>query len=245
MANQARLPYFNRIQIRRIIVLIIQLIAIYYLNEMILTMSPKDALKIRGWTLKAFGKFIEITKTYFPGYQRGIEAGASAMFAIVSRKLQTGRGFRLTYANIPVATTAFALTYVLGTGATNFVRNINKYNSSRIGKLTGRTVTNALAVQKVIITMICWLITSLKNSSTTVVGEITNEIMAQYHLRTLNRRNMLNYGNNKLRITNGNNKLRITNGNNKLMNGNGKTVFKWSSPNNNSARRQARAKRFS
>jgi hypothetical protein len=212
-------------------------------------MSPKDALKIRGWTLKAFGQFIEITKTYFAGYQRGIEAGASAIFAVVARKLQTGRGLSLT--NIPVATTSFALTYALGTGVTNFVRNINKYNNSRLGKLTGRTVSNALAVQKAIVTMICWLITSLKNSSITVVGEITNDVMARYHLRTLGRRNMLNYGNKKLKI---NNAPMLTNGRQSngaplmLTNGrqsNGRqTVFSWSSPNNNAARRQARARRF-
>ena len=253
-----KLPYFKRSIIRKIVFLIIQLIAIYHLNNAILEMSLRDHLNVRKWTLKAFGQFIEITKTYFVGYQRGIEATASAMFAVVTRKLQTGRGLSIT--NIPVATTSFALTYALGTGVTNFVRNINRYNNSTLGKITGRTVTNALAVQKVIITMICWLIASLKNSSITVVAEITNDVMAYYHLRTLNRRNMLKFGNNKLKIKNVPvmNNLRQSNraplmlANGRQSNGNGsnrqsngrQTVFRWSSPNNNAARRQARARRF-
>jgi len=198
--NNTRLPYFNRIQIRRIVVLIIQFVAIYHLNNAILDMSPRDALKVRGWTLKAFGQFVEITKTYFAGYQRGIEAGASAIFAVVSRKLQMGRGLNIT--NIPVAATSFALTYALGTGVTGFVKNINKYNNSVVGKITGRTVADAIAVQKAIVTMICWLITSLKGSSLTVIGEITKDVSDTYHIRSLSRKNVLNYGSRRLKIKN-------------------------------------------
>jgi hypothetical protein len=47
-----RLPYFNKVQIRRIVVLIIQLLAIYHLNNAILDMSLKMLLKSEDGFLK-------------------------------------------------------------------------------------------------------------------------------------------------------------------------------------------------
>jgi hypothetical protein len=195
-------PYLNRIQIRRIVSLIFQLVAIYYLVGISMDMAPRDAMKIRTWLLSSIVSFKNIVTTYFSGYQRGIEASASALVSVIWRKLQMGRGINLT--NAVVAATAFTMAYTTGTGVNNTVRGLGSYSNSTLSRLIGTTERNAKNVQAAIVSMIAWLTASLRSSSTTTIAEIVYDIQRTYHLRSLSKRNFINYGTNRLRIRNGN-----------------------------------------
>lgn len=196
-------PYLNKIQIRRIVSLIFQLISIYYLVGLSINMSGSDALKIRSWLLSSIVSFKNIVTTYFSGYQRGIEASASALVSVIWRKLQMGRGFNVT--NAVVALSAFTMAYTSGMGVNSTVSRLNRYSNTALSRLIGTTERNARNVQAVIISMIAWLTASLRGSVTTTVAEIAYDVQRTYHLRKLSKKNFINYGTNRLRIRNVNN----------------------------------------
>lgn len=176
---------------RRIISLIVQLITIYYLSSVITSLSPMEALKVRDWLLKCFLVFKNITK-YFIGREKVIEAGASAIFAVVWRKLQMGQ--MLDLSNIPVAAAGFTLAYYSGTNLNSSIKMITKYNNSFFARMIGITERNSVNVQKAIVAMISWLLSSLRYSTIVNVSEISKDIMIQLRLKSLRRRNMINYG---------------------------------------------------
>ena len=162
-------------------------------------MSPRDAIKYRAWIFKAFIMFKNLTK-YFVGHEKIIESGASAIFSVVWRKLQLGKGLDLT--NIPVAAASFGLTYTTGTSMNSTMSMISKYNNSMFAKMIGITERNAIAVHKTIVYMISWLLSSLRYSTVTSIAEITSDVMHNLKLTSLSRKNVLNYGRNRLAINN-------------------------------------------
>ena len=122
-------PYLNKIQLRRIMALIVQLFTIYYLVGVSMDMTSRDALKIRSWLLQCIISFKNIATTYFSGYQKGIEATAAALVSVIWRKLQSGRGLNIS--NAVVAATAFGMAYKTGNGSLNTtVKRLGSYNNS-------------------------------------------------------------------------------------------------------------------
>lgn len=194
-------PYLNKIQIRRIISLIFQLIAIYYLVGKSLNMSPGNALKIRKWLLYSIVSFKNIVTTYFSGYQRGIEATASALVSVIFRKLQLGRGFNVS--NAVVALSSFYISYTQGTSVNSTVSRLGSYNNSTLGRLIGTTERNAIKVQATIISMIAWLVASLRSSAKNTIIEVAYDLQQTYRLRQLSKKNFINFGTNRLKIRNG------------------------------------------
>lgn len=176
------------------------MISIYYLVGLSINMSGSDALKIRSWLLSSIVSFKNIVTTYFSGYQRGIEASASALVSVIWRKLQMGRGFNVT--NAVVALSAFTMAYTSGMGVNSTVSRLNRYSNTALSRLIGTTERNARNVQAVIISMIAWLTASLRGSVTTTVAEIAVDVQRTYHLRKLSKKNFINYGTNRLRIRN-------------------------------------------
>ena len=164
--------------------MIVQLITIYYLSSVITNLSPIEALKVRDWLLKYF-----LVTKYFVGHEKVIEAGASAIFAVMCRKLQTGK--MLDMIDVPVAAAGFSLAYYSGTSLSSSVEMIIKYDNSFFARMIGITERNSVNVQKAIVAMISWLLSSLRYSTVVNVSEISKDIMIQLRLR---RRNMINYG---------------------------------------------------
>jgi hypothetical protein len=170
-----------------------------YLNNYALNMTAADALKVRRLTLNSFLKFKNIVQTYFVGYENVIEAGASSIVAVLHRKFQAGT-LRPNAANLAVGTVAFAVSY-RGGRTSNFINKIHKYNNSYLGRVTGRTASNAEMVRTGIITMIAWLIASLKYFA---VENLSGIIREELHSRGLERSTpakLVNYGAATLRLT--------------------------------------------
>jgi len=197
--NNNNRPRLRQGQARRIVALIITLIVLLYLNNYALTMTAADALKVRRLTLNSFLKFKNIVQTYFDGYENVIEAGASSIVAVLHRKFQAGT-LRPNAANLAVGSVAFYASY-RGGRTSNFVNKIYRYNNSYLGRVTGRTAANAEMVRTGIITMIAWLIASLKYFT---VENLAGIIREELHVRGLERSTparLVNYGAATLRLT--------------------------------------------
>ena len=197
--NNNNRPRLRQGQARRIVALIITLIVLLYLNNYALTMTAADALKVRRLTLNSFLKFKNIVQIYFDGYENIIEAGASSIVAVLHRKFQAGT-LRPNAANLAVGSVAFYASY-RGGRTSNFVNKIYRYNNSYLGRVTGRTAANAEMVRTGIITMIAWLIASLKYFT---VENLAGIIREELHVRGLERSTparLVNYGAATLRLT--------------------------------------------
>ena len=197
--NRNNRPRLREGQARRIVALIITLMVLLYLNNYALTMSSADALKVRRLTLNSFLKFKNIVQTYFVGYENIIEAGASSIVAVLHRKFQAGT-LRPNAANLAVGTVAFAVSYRGGGRTSNFINKIHRYNNSYLGRVTGRTAANAEMVRTGIITMIAWLIASLRYFA---VENLSGIIREELHVRGLERSTpakLVNYGAATLRL---------------------------------------------
>jgi hypothetical protein len=197
--NNNNRPRLRQGQARRIVALIITLIVLLYLNNYALTMTAADALKVRRLTINSFLKFKNIVQTYFDGYENIIEAGASSIVAVLHRKFQAGT-LRPNAANLAVGSVAFYASY-RGGRTSNFVNKIYRYNNSYLGRVTGRTAANAEMVRTGIITMIAWLIASLKYFT---VENLAGIIREELHVRGLERSTparLVNYGAATLRLT--------------------------------------------
>ena len=198
--NNNNRPRLRQGQARRIVALIITLMVLLYLNNYVLTMTSADALKVRKLTLNSFLKFKNIVQTYFAGYENHIEAGASSIMAVLYHKFQTGT-LRPNASNLAVGTVAFYASYRGGGRTSNFINKIYRYNNSYFGRMTGRTAANAEIVRTGIITMIAWLITSLKYFS---VENLSGIVREELHVRGLERSTparLVNYGAATLRLT--------------------------------------------
>lgn len=194
-------PRLRQGQVRRIIALIITLVVLLYLNNYAMEMSAADALKVRRSILNSFLKFKNIVQTCFAGHENVIEAGASSIAAVLYRKFQTGT-LRPNVANMAIGTMAFTMSYRNGGARTsNFINKIHKYNNSFIGRATGRTAANAEMVRTGIITMIAWLVSSLRYFATENVAGIVREELRIRGLERTTPARLLNYGAATLRLT--------------------------------------------
>ena len=170
-----------------------------YLTNYLLDMSLRDGLKMRKNMLTLLHNFKEITQSYFTGYEKSIEAAASGVATVIARKFTSGSA-RLNISNLAAGATAATLTMMTGTGSSNFIKNLSKYNNSVVAKLTGRTLREARAVQNLIISMIAWLISALKTFAVTNVGEIVNEELRVRKIKGTSPRALINSGVNNLRL---------------------------------------------
>jgi len=194
-------PRLRQGQVRRIVALIITLVVLLYLNNYAMEMSAADALKVRRSILNSFLKFKNIVQTCFAGHENVIEAGASSIAAVLYRKFQTGT-LRPNVANMAIGTMAFTMSYRNGGARTsNFINQIHKYNNSFIGRATGRTAANAEMVRTGIITMIAWLVSSLRYFATENVAGIVREELRIRGLERTTPARLLNYGAATLRLT--------------------------------------------
>jgi len=164
-------------------------------------MSATDAIKVRRSILNSFLKFKNIVQTCFAGHENIIEAGASSIAAVLYRKFQTGT-LRPNVANMAVGTVAFTMSYRNGGARTsNFINKIHRYNNSSFARLTGRTSRDAEMVRTGIITMIAWLVSSLKYFATENVAGIVREELRVRGLERTTPARLLNYGAATLRLT--------------------------------------------
>ena len=194
-------PRLRQGQVRRIVALIITLVVLLYLNNYAMEMSAADALKVRRSILNSFLKFKDIVQSCFAGHENVIEAGASSIAAVLYRKFQTGT-LRPNVANMAVGTMAFTMSYRNGGARTsNFINKIHKYNNSSFARLTGRTAANAEMVRTGIITMIAWLVSSLRYFATENVAGIVREELRVRGLERTTPARLLNYGAATLRLT--------------------------------------------
>ena len=198
-ANLYGRPQLRRGQVKRIVSLIISLMIMLYLTNYLLDMSLRDGLKMRKNMLTLLHNFKEITQNYFTGYEKSIEAAASGVATVIARKFTSGSA-RLNISNLAAGATAATLTMMTGTGSSNFIKNLSKYNNSVVAKLTGRTLREARAVQNLIISMIAWLISALKTFAVTNVGEIVNEELRVRKITGTSPRALINSGVNNLRL---------------------------------------------
>jgi hypothetical protein len=176
-------------------------VVLLYLNNYAMEMSAADALKVRRSILNSFLKFKNIVQTCFAGHENVIEAGASSIAAVLYRKFQTGT-LRPNVANMAVGTMAFTMSYRNGGARTsNFINKIHKYNNSSFARLTGRTAANAEMVRTGIITMIAWLVSSLRYFATENVAGIVREELRVRGLERTTPARLLNYGAATLRLT--------------------------------------------
>ena len=187
--QQNKVPSWSYPILTRIILLTVQLCAVFYLTEYINNMSPNDALKVRTYLLTLATKFVYIVQTYFYGYAKVIEATAITITSMVWSKLSSGKGF--TLANIPVAGATFALAYTSRSQLKNLITSLNQYNQSWVSKLTGRTQESAEQMRQVIVAMISTLLASLRSSSLIAVRDISNDVLEKMKISSLSRRQLL------------------------------------------------------
>jgi hypothetical protein len=133
----------------------------YVQDTVMATMTPQNAVKVRSGLLGIFRAFVNIVNTIFTGHTKAIEAGASSIAAVIYRKFQTGR-LTPNVANLAVASSAFAIAYRTGGTSSNFINGFNKYRNSWASRFRGNTARNAENVRKALITMLAWLVSSLK-----------------------------------------------------------------------------------
>ena len=121
--------------------------------------------------------------------------------AVLHRKFQTGT-LRPNVANMAIGTVAFTMSYRnSGARTSNFINKIHKYNNSLIGRATGRTAKDAEMVRTGIITMIAWLVSSLRYFATENVAGIVREELRVRGLERTTPARLLNYGAATLRLT--------------------------------------------
>lgn len=197
-------PRLRQGQVRRIVALIISLVILLYLNDTRETMSAANAVKFRNGAFSVFLSFRNIVKTTFAGYENYIEAGASSIAAVLYRKFQTGT-LRPNVANLAIGSAAFAMSLHRNVHAANFLNNLNKYNNSRLARLS-RAVgfsrgINAEKVRTAIISMIAWLISGLRYFSAENVAGIVREELRVRGLERSTPARLINYGSAALRLT--------------------------------------------
>ena len=160
--TQANRPKLREGQVRRIVALLVTIVLVMYVQDSVMaTMTAQNAVRVRSGLLSIFRAFVNIVNTVFAGHTRAIEAGASSIVAVIYRKFQTGR-LTPNVANLAVASSAFAIAYRTGGSSANFIKGFNTYRNSWFPRFHGNTAANAENVRRALVTMLAWLVSSLK-----------------------------------------------------------------------------------
>jgi len=187
----------NRMQIRRIVSIIVSIMIALALARVSNRMSAADSRKYASYILNIFKRFLSVIK-YFVGYEKYIEAGATAIVAILSRKITSGN-YRFTTTNFVVGVTAYTLASRSGTGISNLINQMNKVSNS-IWQLPGTQAALNEKIRKALITMLAWLISSLNVFAVSNVGDMIKSELRRRGIMGPSRRNLENAGRRALRI---------------------------------------------
>jgi len=181
--------------IRRIISLIVSIMIALALARISNTMSASDARRYGVFVLGIFKKFLSIVK-YFSGYERQVEAGASAIASVLARKFTSGT-FRLNSTNLLVAVGAYTVAIRSGSGISNFITHMNKRSNS-IFQVPGTQAALNEKIRKALITMLAWMISSLNFFAVTNVLEMIKIELRSRGIMGPSRRELENAGRRQL-----------------------------------------------
>lgn len=162
-------PILSKAQIRRIILLIINLIALYSLVKYSKNLSQQNALYIRGKFLKFAETFTSVLGTTFKPWEKDIQATAAAIIHVIISKVQRGT-LRINASNLLMGATAYAAARRNITSISNLKTRLEAYNQSIWSKF--RFNTSSENVRTIIIQMIAYLISLMRLFASQTTTEI-------------------------------------------------------------------------
>ena len=198
--NQANRPKLREGQVRRIVALLVTIVLVMYVQDSVMAkMTAENAVKVRSGLLSIFRAFVNIVNTVFAGHTRAIEAGASSIAAVIYRKFQTGR-LTPNVANLAVASSAFAIAYRTGGSSANFIKGFNTYRNSWVSRFRGNTAANAENLRRALVTMLAWLVSSLKYFGVQNIAYFVKEELRIRGVYNTRKNTLVNAGTTMLRL---------------------------------------------
>lgn len=172
--NSPRKPMLSKAQITRIIWLIVNLVAIYYVVQYSRNLSQTNAMRLRGKFLSFADKFTAVLGTTFKPWERDIQATASALMHVIVSKLQRGT-LRINMTNLMTGATAYAAARRNITSITSLKNRLETYNTSIWSKF--RFNQSSESIRTIIIQMITYLVSLLRLfASQTTVEIVIDEL---------------------------------------------------------------------
>jgi hypothetical protein len=103
-------------------------------------------------------------------------------------------------ANLAVASSAFAIAYRTGGSSANFIKGFNTYRTSWVSKFRGNTAANAENVRRALVTMLAWLVSSLKYFGVQNIAYFVKEELRIRGVYNTRKNTLVNAGTTMLRL---------------------------------------------
>jgi hypothetical protein len=183
-------PILSRAQITRIVVLIINLITIYYLVGYTRSLNQSAARQLRNKFLEYADNFMNIISPFSP-WEKDIRALGTAVVHTIAAKLSRGT-LKLDITNLAVGTSSFIAARRGFTNISSLRNQFKNRNSSFLSKF--RFSNNAENTRKLIVVMIAYLISTLRVFAAQNVADIVKNELTRRGITGTKKEQFLNYG---------------------------------------------------